>query len=324
MLPKTAYKKRIEQAFDIRNKQGQIVPFVQNQAQDLYDLRRGNWNIILKIRQTGMTSKIQADYAVDYIAEDNLWIATISHEENATARVFIKFKDYLDSAKKNVKNVPIDLETDAKGDMANRANKCHAYIGTAGARAFGRGDTIQRLHITELAWWKNTDVLKGIFDAVPAEDSRIDIESTANGFGNAFQLMWQLAIDGKSAFTPIFIGLADVDEYSFSEELYQRLMQAPFQLTDDEKAILEMYAHLGLNEGHLRFRRWKIATYTPEELKNGVSPVKLFQQEYPITPDEAFLSTGRPFFDMDALKYYRQMARKPLRQGNLGMDGLWL
>lgn len=324
MLLPSEYKLRIEQAFDIRNKDSQIVPFVQNEAQDLYDQRRRNWNIILKIRQTGITSKIQGDYAVDYLAENNLWFATISHEEKSTQRIFLKFKDYLSSAKRNVQSIPLDLGTDSKGDMWNKANDCRAYIGTAGARGFGRGDTIPRLHITELAWWKNTSILKNILDAVPAENSRVDIESTANGFGNAFQLMWQAAVEGKSAFTPIFIGLADVSMYSFSEELFVRLMGQEFVVNEEEKKILDTYEHLGLNIGHLRFRRWKVSSYSPEELKNGISPIKLFQQEYPITPEEAFLSSGRPFFDMDALLYYEKKATLPIKTGSLGGDGIWL
>src|SRR5216683_7414547 len=287
-----SYKKKIEDAFDIRDKNGQIVPFVQNEAQDIYDKKRKLRNIILKIRQTGISSKILGDYAVDFITKPNYWNVSISYEEKATQRLFIKVKDYLEAAMRNVQGVSITLKTNSKNELWNSANDAYFYIGTAGTRAFGRGDTIQNLHLSEMAWYKNTEFLKGVTDAVP-HDGRIDIESTANGFGNAYQLTWEKASSEEgSAYTPIFIGLADVGEYNFSNETYELLMGKPFVITVEEQEILDKYTHLGLKEGHLRFRRWKIASYTPEDLKSGNSPEKLFKQEYPITPEEAFLSSG--------------------------------
>lgn len=315
------YKKKIEGAFDIRDKTGSIVPFVQNQAQDIYDQRRKLRNIILKIRQTGMSSKILADYAIDFITKPNYWNVSISYEEKATQRLFIKVKDYLEAAMRNVEGVKVTLKTNSKNELWNSANDAYFYIGTAGSRAFGRGDTIQNLHLSEMAWYQNTEFLKGVTDAVP-HDGRIDIESTANGFGNAYQLTWEKASSEEgSAYTPIFIGLADVEEYNFSEEIYLTLMGKPFIITPDEEQLLEKYSYLGLQIGHLRFRRWKIASYTPEDLKSGATPEKLFKQEYPITPEEAFLSSGNPFFDMEVLEFMLKQTKEPILKGQIDSQG---
>ena len=61
--------------------------------------------------------------------------------------------------------------------------------------------------------------------------------------------------------------------------------------------------------------------YTPEFLQSKVKELKLskdggtYEQEYPETSNEAFLNSGLPFFDREALKYYDDFVKvvKPLR-----------
>jgi hypothetical protein len=55
------------------------------------------------------------------------------------------------------------------------------YIGTAGARAFGRGDTIRKILLSEMSFYEDPEtILSGVEDAVPLT-GELTIECTPNG-----------------------------------------------------------------------------------------------------------------------------------------------
>lgn len=54
-----------------------------------------------------------------------------------------------------------------------------------------------------------------------------------------------------------------------------------------------------------------------EEKRKEFADEALFFQEYPATPSEAFISTGRPFFNLQSLEWYKTLVKEPLRQGYL-------
>jgi len=63
------------------------------------------------------------------------------------------------------------------------------------------------------------------------------------------------------------------------------------------------------------WRRWKISSMSPTQ---DYSREDLFKQEYPMTDNEAFLSTGRPIFDPETLEWYEQaICMKPIKRGEL-------
>ena len=72
--------------------------------------------------------------------------------------------------------------------------------------------------------------------------------------------------------------------------LTEKTVPANFERTpEEEELVVKEY---GLDDEQLMFRRRKIA-------QNGID---LFMQEYPATPDEAFLTTGRPVFNPEQLQ----------------------
>ena len=86
------------------------------------------------------------------------------------------------------------------------------FIGTAGQVAFGRGDTVDRAHLSEAAFYFDLEkILTGISEA--AEYGQIDIETTPNG-REKFYDMWQKAKTGRSPYTNIFIPWYIDTEYS--------------------------------------------------------------------------------------------------------------
>src|SRR6185369_15256379 len=74
---------------------------------------------------------------------------------------------------------------------------------------------------------------------------------------------------------------------------------AGFQRTHEEQELADEH---GLDDAQLYWRRRKIAT-------NGLD---LFQQEYPCTANEAFITSGRPVFDTPTLQEWKDAAPLPL------------
>lgn len=58
--------------------------------------------------------------------------------------------------------------------------------------------------------------------------------------------------------------------------------------------------------------------YTQEFLEQKKKELgSLFQQEYPETPEEAFLTSGDSFFDTESLKLHMQRTRDPIKEGTI-------
>lgn len=168
----------------------------------------------------------------------------------------------------------------------------------------GRSDTFNNLHISELAFWKGEkkDILTGLFQSVPnTEDSMIIIESTANGY-EYFKELWDRAVAGESDYIPMFIGWNELKSY--------RMNYNGFELTDKEKDLMDLYK---LDLEQITWRRWCI--------QNNLSGNEEdFKQEYPISPEEAFISTGKSVFNKEQVLDKINRIKEPILEGHFVYD----
>jgi len=277
----------------IRNKRGKIVRFMPNPSQLHYLARKTRRNLILKPRQKGMSKWIDADQLIDCMRRATQAVV-ISHEKEATKRLFAAVKFFVEHMK-----VKPTISIDSKSEIRFPKRGSNYFIGTAGQRAFGRGDTINRAHLSEAAFYDDLErILGGVQEA--AEYGQIDIETTANG-REAFYDMWQRAKGGKSSYTPIFIPWyvdgeyssvnLDEDERAGLSRSVQEMFSIPdaeFELEPEEaEARTRIQAETGilLNIPQMKWRRYKI-------WDKG----RLFFQEYPEDDVSCFLQTGGSVF----------------------------
>ena len=282
----------IEGYFRIISKKGELVDFTQNYVQNRLDeireqlKREGKpiWLLVLKARQEGVSVKVMADWVADCVNPNlkNVVATLVSHEGEATKRLFRKARINIDHAK-----IPIVTKTDNTREIEFPKTNSWFYILTAGSKAGGRGDTIGRLHLSEVAHYKDQTILTGLFQAVPV-DGEVIAETTANGFGEWFQQEWEKAEKGESKFTPVFFSWAENPEYRINNTILTRE-----ECTEEEKLLMDSYR---LDVPQIAWRREKMKEFTSKEL---------FYQEYPLTPDEAFIHSGTPAFDSLALKTYK-------------------
>src|SRR5262249_46949807 len=156
-------------------------------------------------------------------------------------------------------------------------------IYVAGLEGSGRSATVQCLHGSEVAQWDNLEEqFASVLQAVPDQDgTSVILESTAYGH-NSFYHLWQRAVAGETDYTPIFISWKMMPEY-------RRKVDGDFKMTAEEAKLAELH---NLDAEQIAWRRAKIRELRSEEY---------FQQEYPLEPSEAFVSTGHDSFIPAAL-----------------------
>jgi hypothetical protein len=285
------------QSLTVLDERGQRVPMIWRPAQrKLHDAIAQQVErklpvraIILKARQVGFSTATAGVFFKRTPFIDGQHTLVVAHEDKAAQNLFGYYKGFQDnySPFMGVLELP-ELETDTQG-LLKWDNESMILTGTANNVKVGRSFTLRRVHLSEYAFYRDaTKLMTGLIQAVPDDpDTMVIIESTANGLGGPFYEKWEEACDPAkdSAYVPIFFAWFEEPRYRM------KLHMAPdaFQntLRDEEWQLKQKY---NLDLEQLHWRRWAIAN------KCEGDP-RLFRQEYPSCPEEAFLVSGRPRFD---------------------------
>lgn len=281
-------KEYIENYYKIRTKDGELVNFKFNSAQEeLYKTIANDYGnkpcryIVLKARQLGVSTFTESLITYLTTSQFNTDSVIIAQDRNAASNIyqmtqtFIKeLPDILRPKMKysNTKQLTFDSD-DSLGLKSS--------VKVAVANDSTRSQTYRYAHLSELAFWRNPEVaMTSVLQCVPpSNDSIIVIESTANGF-NFFYDLWQKSVRGENDFTPIFFPW-------YLEKGYRKKVSGKLKLSPYEKEIKERF---NLDDEQIEWRRWCIAN-------NCYGDEEKFRQEYPITPEEAFITSGNSVFD---------------------------
>lgn len=303
-------RKFIENFIKIRDKKSNIIPLHLNKPQQkLYNViaeqkkqKKPVRILILKARQMGFSTCTGGIIFSQVTTHKNTDAAIVAHKDDASTNLFNMYKLMYNNLPPEIK--PTQKASNAKelhfNNKTNTGLNSRIRCMTAGSEGLGRSFTLKYLHISELAFWQG-DVkatLLGLFQAVPNDpDTMIIIESTANGY-EEFQERWEAAVKGESDFYPLFLGWNELEEYSMPYD--------GFEITDEEHELQNTY---NLTLEQLSWRRWCIKN-------NCGGDVKLFKQEYPICPEEAFLTTGDCVFDQHQIMERLKHIPDPLVRGS--------
>jgi hypothetical protein len=264
----------IELLFHIQSKQGKKVPFRLNPAQKFLDKEPALRILIAKARQFGFSSYELARKAIKCLGVEGTRAVVMSHEREATQRLLDKVQYYF----KHINGPKPKLGRNSRNELTFDKTDSTFYIGTAGARAFGRGDTITDLHCSEYAWWEETDVHKGgVFEAVPIT-GRIVIESTGNGRNNDFYRKWRVS-DYVRLFYPWYAG--------YEYEIHSERKWQP-DIPRYNGYLLDLRDRYKLSDAKMEWYCWKF--------KDKEENLRIMQQEYPSDPEECFQASGGALF----------------------------
>jgi hypothetical protein len=257
--------------------------------------------IILKPRQTGVSTYIQAKILRKTIENFNRTALVVAHTDKATNAIFNKAKfmyenldPWIKPIKKasNAQELVFDKPSNYKDKSAIGLNS-RFKISTAGGTGIARGDTHHYVHLSELAFYEGDikNIFIGIMQSVPKTAGTIVIiESTAQGY-NEYKTMWDAAVNGENEFVPLFFAWHEFEEYQMpvTEEETSVIMST---LNKYEKWLVDTYH---VTAAQIRWYRWTLAN-------DCSGDTDLMKQENPSNPYEAFLHTGRPVFNMDNLQ----------------------
>jgi hypothetical protein len=262
----------------IKDKSGQIVPFLFNRAQryvhEMLEAQKRTMGrvraLVLKGRQQGISTYIGERF-YHQVSTRGLSAFVVAHEDKATSNLYEMVKRYQD----HNPLAPSTKATNAK-ELVFAVLDCGYKLATAGTKDVGRSNTAQLLHGSEFGFWSNAQQhLAGLGNTIAdMEDTEIILESTGNGVGNAFHLMWQEAEAGRGDYIAIFVPW-------FWQDEYRAQPKADLQLSQDDIKYQQAY---GLDLEQMQWRASKIASY-------GQGYEWLFDQEYPATAALAFQSS---------------------------------
>jgi hypothetical protein len=175
----------------------------------------------------------------------------------------------------------------SRNDIHWRETGSSIRIDTTGRKTeVGRSNTIHGLHGSEVAFWDNPElIMLGLRQAIPpAFGTAIILESTANGRGNWFHQTWLDAeASSDSEYEPLFFPWYRHYENYAS---YHHIEHSTLTNLDPEEKVLQ---RIGITDDQLTWRRWAIRNLCNNSLIQ-------FMQEYPSTPEEAFIASGTNVF----------------------------
>lgn len=293
-------KRRLKNLFKITSKNSQVVPFITTTAQDivadrLKTLRQSASGkriqlLILKWRQLGITTYACINNLDEVIVKKNLNTAIVAHKQAKQREIFKKVEFAFNNFPEKIKlaNQKIFIKPKTRFQTASEI-----FLETnSGIQVTldSRSWTFQRVHITELAFRPDAEeMITGTLPSVPWEWGEIVIETTANGVGNYFHHLRTENYNKKGAIWDcLFLGWWLAEEYTEwdaqesivlppeLQHLNQPMIDGTILTTSQKRRYLSQYQSL-----------WK----------------KCFQ-EFPCTPEEAFLNTGDPFFNLNQVKQY--------------------
>ena len=329
----------IENFLKIRDKRAQIVPFKLNHAQRLVLAQiekdeaegRPKRYLVLKARQMGLSTLFEALIFHDTIVNENKNALIIAHEEAASSNLFTMSKLYYENIpevirpmKKYANGKQLVFEnptTDESEKLKNPGLRSKISIATAGAGEVGRSSTIHNLHASEVAFFPDgKTTMLGLMQALPDQPNTMAVwETTANGVGDFFHEQWQKATKGENEFTPIFLPWFIQPEYTrpfrTDAEREQFIDEVSTILKDGNGNDVRTYEYELMHKHNLTWEQMNWRRYTVANKCQGDEI--LFMQEYPSTPEEAFISSGRPKFSIRALKKYQTITKEPIKRGYL-------
>lgn len=249
-------KSKIEKAFKVVNKSGEVVPFILNDIQSRYLQEGTGRDVIMKARQQGFSSLILALFTYDFLTVDNSLSVIVADISSNASDLLDRVKFYLQSVE-DLMGAKIPLKYNSKYELYNEQNHARYIIGTADNRDFGRSKTITNLHLSEFAFYPDSESLfAGVMQAV-VPDGKVIIETTANGF-NFFKTFWDECVAGERPFKPLFYPASSFYSPEFLANK-QRELGRLYRQEYPESAI-EAF----LSSGELYFSHEALARYLDE------------------------------------------------------------
>lgn len=290
----------------ILNTDREVIPFTLNWAQDHYVSRiEAQYNankpmrfIILKARQMGLSTATEAFLFTMSFLHTNNRSLVISHDQTSYEHLLGMSKRYWSTfwARRLY-----HTDYSSRKELAWKETSSSIFTATAKSVDAARSQTVHGLHASEVAFWPDPKTLMtGLRQTIPTRPGTfIALESTANGVGNYFHTTWNAAMSGDSEFEPLFFPWWKHPEYTAPTA---RLPTVLGPLNSEERLLYIYLRSQGCSDPEHRiiWHRFALRDLCQNDMNK-------LHQEYPTTPEEAFVASGSNVFPLDKLnEIYRR------------------
>lgn len=328
-------EKALVSLYTIKNKQGKLQTLTLNNTQKIVHrlwerMRLRGLPIritVLKYRQGGISTYIDGRLFLDTAFRKGITTWKVSHSEGSVANLFGMSRlayNYLPAELRPSSQYSNKYELVFQKDRVKTGEDgLNSQVLTLPAKSVEgtRSFTVHNAHCSEVAFWPEGDKLyTALLSAIPNSPNTVVVsETTANGEGNFFyaqftDLIKRANIDyhPKAIASGEAIAAAEryIDQMTPGQFLPIFLpwtlepdcwLEPPpnFEPSKSEKELMNDY---GLDIGQVFWRRTRVENdYRGRE--------ELFQQEFPLTVEEAFIRSGNPRFDLDVIRAMQRAIR---------------
>ncbi len=285
----TSREWRLDNLYSIVDKNGEAVPFKRNNIQRLLSSVQAKRKMILKSRQVGISTQELIDCLDFTLYNRNKVVCILAHEQDGIEKLFRIVRRAYDFLPDQIK---------PKLDRGG-GSKYELYFPETNSRIYcdleSRGDTIHKLHVSEVAFMKELRRLKATLECVPMAAGQVALETTANGMNHFYEQWMDLESNYVKCFYPWFFH----EEYRIeNHELVSK------SVTKDEWdfiARVKALFKVDISLEQIAFRRFK---------KNDQK--HLMKQEYPEDDITCFLTSGNSPFDLEVVKPMYDAATPPI------------
>ena len=299
--------------YSIKDKRGELVIFYRNKTQRHFAENHSNRNIILKSRQLGITTDETIDSLDDTLFVPNRDTLLIAHRKEDALKIFdnkivLAWKN-LDPRIQKLWRVDTDRANTLKFGFGG------GEFSSIAVSTSGRSSTLQRVHISEFAAIcanhprAANEIIDGTFPAVDA--GRLDIESTAEGeIGEFYEMFWSAwnRQGGRSWTREMTKSRLEFSAFFYSWRWDVADIQNTPLFADLPARFADYQKMHGLTDKEISYFYEKYLSFN----KNW----KRLIQNYPTTPEEAFVSSGDKFFDPESVKECERAYAETEKQGD--------
>lgn len=258
----------------------------------------------LKSRRMGFSTHVQMRFTCSASTSRTFHGATVAHDDDGSGYLHGMSEKAVDALPDSLRPVK---KTGIQGKRIEFVHGSTLRTFTAGGRGnVGRSQAANALHLSEVAYWPDTKTtMNALLQIVPDEPGTLIIEeSTANGVGDEWFQRCEDSMNGADDYAWFFAPWFEFEDYTVSDDRRVEILGDDPEWDKREQALLKR----GVGENQLAWRRWAIQNLC------GGDP-STFDQEYPDSPEVAFLTSGRPFFAHELLEWFVPV--DPKRVGNI-------
>ena len=304
----------------IKNKKQELKPLDPNPIQMkvldiIQDIRKKKKPIrlcILKGRQFGISTLMEAIIYAFATQWSNMNALIMSDDDDGSNYLFEMTKLYYEFMKRENPHLTPEKKVSNEKKLEFFHKRSQILIDTAKNIDAGRKYTFHFAHLSEAARFRDFDqTMLSLMQSVPdLPNTLVAIETTANGENQFSKFWWDICRDsetGSTDWVPIFLSWKDHAEYSKTFFTDGEVQSFTSSMTEEENMIMKTH---GLTLEQMNWRRSTIKN------KCG-NNIEKFRQEYPLTAEEAFVTSGKRVFGEIFTKPQEKNIVKPKYVGEL-------